>query len=240
MSEDRAEEFVAIAELAEAFTEMVRLLTSDQTMHVDAPTIVEFAQRSMPLAQHTGLVLVERGTTHTVAATSDVPEQLDRIREELGEGPAQDVLEVNDLVISEDVASDPRWPQFGPRAHEELGVRSIASYRLHLGPDHRAALVFLSDWPYAFDDAAIAIGAIFAAYCSLALLTEHVLRDKLTPRQTAQVHREIGIAVGILLTRENLTTDQAYARLHEASQTLRKSLPEIAQHVIAHRRLPER
>jgi hypothetical protein len=239
MSEDRAEEFLAIAELAEAFTEMVQLLTSDQTLSVDASTIVEFAQRSMPLAQHTGLVLSERGTPRTVAATSDIPEQLDRIRAELGEGPALDVLEINDLVISEDVASDPRWPQFGPRVHEQLGVRSVASYRLHLGADHRAALIFLSDWPYAFDDAAIAIGCIFAAYCSLALLTEHVLRDKLTPRRTAQVHREIGIAVGILLTRESLTTDQAYARLNDASQTLRKSLPEVAQHVVAHRRLPE-
>lgn len=238
MTEDRAEEFLAIAELAEAFTEMVRLLTNDQTAAVDAPTIVEFAQRSMPLAQHTGLVLLERGVARTVAATSDIPEKLDRIREDLGEGPALDVLEINDLVMSEDLASDPRWPSFGPRAHEKLGVRSVASYRLHLGPEHRAALVFVSDWPYAFDDAAIAIGCIFAAYCSLALVTEHVLRDKLTPRRAAQVHREIGIAVGILLTLENMTTHQAYARLDEASQTLRKSLPEVAQHVIAHRQLP--
>jgi hypothetical protein len=183
-------------------------------------------------------VLRERDTTRTVAATSRLPEQLDRLREEVGEGPALDVLDVNDMVMCEDLAADPRWPVFGQRAHEQFGVRSVASFRLHLGADHRAALTFLSDWPYAFDDAAIAIGCIFAAYSSLALLTEHVLRSRVTPRLAAQVHREIGIAVGILLTRENLTTEQAYRRLHEASRSLRTSLPEAAQHVVANRGLP--
>jgi hypothetical protein len=237
-ADDRCEDFRAVAELAEAFRAMVQLLTERDPVGLDVQALVEFAHSAMPRAQHTGLLLLARGEARTVAASSDVPERLDRLRAEIGEGPALDVLETNDMVISGDVASDPRWPSFGPRALQELDVRSIACYRLHLGPDHRAALVFVSDWPYAFDELTGAIGAIFAAYCSLMLFTEEVLGDKLTSARAVEVHREIGVAVGILLADEELSSDQAYRRLHEASRALSTSLPDVARHVIAHRGLP--
>jgi hypothetical protein len=142
-------------------------------------------------------------------------------------------------VVSGDLGSDPRWPVFGPRALAELDVRSIACYRLHLGPNHRAALSFLSDWPYGFDEIAVGIGAIVAAYCSLVLSSERVFGDRVDGRRAAEVHREIGVAVGILLSDGSLTVDEGYRRLHHASRTLTKSLPEVAQHVIAHHSLPE-
>jgi ANTAR domain-containing protein len=236
--EDRADEFHAIAELAEAFTALVEVLTEQRTVDLSVEALVSFGQQTMPRAQHTGLVLHERGSEHTVAASSDTPERLDRMRAELGEGPALDVLETNDMVISGDLGSDPRWPVFGPRALEELDVRSIACYRLHLGRDHRAALSFLSDWPFAFDEVAVGIGAIVASYCSLVLASERVLGDRVGSR-AVEVHREIGVAVGILLSDGALTVDEGYRRLHHASRTLTRSLPEVAQHVIAHHALPE-
>jgi GAF domain-containing protein len=238
MSDERAEQFSALAELAEAFTDMVDLLTEQRTVPLSAERILELAHHCVPQAQHTGLILREPDGPRTVAASSDLPERLDRIRDESGEGPALDVLDVNDVVVSGDVAVDPRWPHYGPRVADELGVRSVACYRLRLGPRHCAALTFLSDWPYAFDEPTAAIGCIFAAYCSLALLTEHVLGEAARPDMASEVHREIGIAVGIMLAGTQLTTEQAYRRLHEASQSLRVSLPEVARHVVAQRRLP--
>ena len=237
--DDRADEFHAIAELAEAFTALVEVLTADRTMSIDVDGLVAFGQQTMPRAQHTGLVLHERGSEHTVAASSDVPERLDRLRAEVGEGPALDVLETNDMVISGDLVSDPRWPVFGSRALEELDVRSIACYRLHLGRDHRAALSFLSDWPFAFDEVAVGIGPIIAAYCSLVLTSERLLADRVDASRAAEVHREIGVAVGILLSDGSLTVDQGYRRLHEASRSLTRSLPDVARHVIAHHSLPD-
>jgi AmiR/NasT family two-component response regulator len=70
------------------------------------------------------------------------------------------------------------------------------------------------------------------------LFTEEVLGDKLTSARAVEVHREIGVAVGILLADEELSSDQAYRRLHEASRALSTSLPDVARHVIAHRGLP--
>lgn len=236
-ADDRPEDFRAVAELAEAFSDLVKLLTDEHAAEIDVQTLLDFAHHAMPRTQDTGLLLLEKGEARTVAATSELPERLDRLRAEVGEGPALDVLDVNDLVITGDLAADPR--RFGPRAVQEFDVRSIACYRLHLGLDRRAALMFLSDWPYAFDELTGAIGAIFAAYCSLVLLSEEVLGDKVTSSRAAEVHREIGVAVGILLADNQLTSDQAYRRLHHASHTLARSLPDVARHVIAHRSLPE-
>jgi hypothetical protein len=236
--EEHPESFRAVAELAEAFTTLVASLTNNHVESLELQRIVTFGQSSMPGTQHTGLLLIEDGRPRIVAASSDVPERLNSLRGELGEGPALDALQTNDVVVSGEVAEDPRWPTFGARALEELNVRSIACYRLHLRHGQPAALLFVSDWPYAFDETAVAIGAIFAAYCSLVMMIEHILGEQVTNRRAVEVHREIGVAIGILLTQENVSTNEAYQRLHTAGRRLARSLPEVARHVVTHRSLP--
>lgn len=237
-------DFAPIAELAEAFTELVELLTDRQSSTLSPDRLVSFARRCMPAAQHVGLAVISDGQVRTLAATGPVVEQLEAIRRATGEGPALDVLEVNDLVYAGDLADDPRWPAFGACAAAQAGVRSAASYRLYLGR-HAAALTFTSDWPYAFDEVALAIGAIFAAYCSLVLFTDLVLGDQLTPRRAAQVHREIGVAIGILLADTTGGADshgsdprRAYERLRQASQATRRSLHAVATDVITEHGVP--
>lgn len=100
-------------------------------------------------------------------------------------------------------------------------------------------MTFYSNWPHAFDDLGIATGAIFAAYGSLALTSELVLREPVRPRRSADVHREIGVAIGIMMATTDLTTQAAYHQLHQASVQLHRSLPDLAKQVIAHRRLPD-
>jgi len=78
-----------------------------------------------------------------------------------------DAMATNDCVIVDDLADDPRWPRFGSLTFEKFNVRSVAAYRLYLRRGPRAALLFLSDWPSAFDEMAIALGTICAAYGAL-------------------------------------------------------------------------
>lgn len=121
---------------------------------------------------------------------------------------------------------------FGARVTTATSIRSIVSYRLYLSSEQRAALTFHSDWPYAFDD--VATGAIFAAYGSLTLTSELVLSEPVAVRLSADVHREIGVAVGMLMANAGLSTQSAYLQLHQASQHLHRSLPNLARHVIGH------
>lgn len=236
---ERAQDFAALAELAEAFNALVRALHEGDPVVLTPARVVEVAAACMPRSQHAALTVIDHGQVQNIAATSDVPSLVDRIRDDTEQGPALDVLDTNDLVMSGDLIDDPRWPLFGSRVTETTGIRSIVSYRLHLSPNHRAALTFYSNWPYAFDELAIATGAIFAAYGSLTLTSEIVLNEPVTARRSADVHREIGVAIGILMATTDLSTQSAYQQLYVASQRLHRSLPSLARHVIAHRSMPD-
>lgn len=240
IEDERSDDFAAVGALAEAFTELVKLIADDHTATVRTDRLLAMAARCMPAAQHTGLLVLEDGRVHSVTGGDPVVERMQELRADTGEGPSLDALEVNDLVCSDNLATDPRWPAFGPRVVDELKIRSAVSYRLYLGPRHRAALTFVSDWPSAFDDLSLSIGAIFAAYASLALFSELVLQDELSPRRWAQVHQEIGVAVGILTVTGELSSASAYRRLHQAARALHQPAREVADYVIRHGELPPR
>jgi ANTAR domain len=239
-ADDRAD-FTAVIELAEAFTALVDALSSgDGHPAMNPQRIVDVAAACVPASRDVALSVAEGNRARLLAATGDLPRDVDRIRKEVGHGPVLDLVDTNDLVISNDLAADLRWPVFGRRVVEQLGIRSVAGYRLYLAPRVRAALTFYSDWPHAFDDLAIATGSIFAAYCSLVVFTETVLGTRLSTHRAAEVHREIGVAVGILMATQEIDTGTAFRRLHRAARRLHRDLPEVARHVVGHRRLPER
>ncbi len=238
--DDDTADFTALAELAEDFNTLVEALLDRRDGHSLPPArIVELAVRCMPSGRHFALVISEDGdSSRSLAATSDLPAQVDQLRAEVGQGPALDVLDTNDLIVSNDLAADPRWPLFGPGVVDRLGIRSALAYRLYLAPRLRAALVLYSDWPHAFDDLAIATGSIFAAYCSLTVITDHLLGDRLSERRAKEVHREIGVAAGLLMASEEIGVVEAYRRLVRAGRNLRRTLPEVARDVIQNRSLP--
>lgn len=226
-------DFAALAELAEVFTTLVESITQGGGRGLASGDIVQLAGRCVPAAEHVGLSLLDCGRVRTVAASSPVPERLEAIRRSTGQGPSLDVLETNDVVSSGDLADDPRWPDFGARAFDELGMRSVVGYRIYLSAERRAALTMVSSWPHAFDELALATGAIFAAYCSLTLFSEVVLAERLSARRAAEVHREIGVAVGILMATDQVSSDQAYHRLRQASRGMRQSLHSAARELIS-------
>lgn len=237
--DDRAD-FTAVTELAEAFTALVDALSAGDTFQAMHPErIVALAARCMPSSCDVSLSVAEGDRARLLASTGDAPRHVDRIRREVGHGPVLDIVDTNDLVISNDLAADLRWPVFGSRVVEQVGIRSVVGYRLHLASGVRAALTFYSDWPHAFDDLAIATGSIFAAYCSLVVFTGTVLGTQLSARRAGEVHREIGVAVGILMATEEIDTATAFQRLHRAARRLHRDLSEVAQHVVGERQLPE-
>jgi hypothetical protein len=237
-AEERVEIGAALRELAAAFTGLVEVLLDGGQAQLTPARIVDVAARVMPGCRHAAVAVVEQGRPRTLASTDAVPDHVDAIQFDCGEGPSLDVLVTDDYIGVQDLGGDPRWPQFGRRAVEVDDVRSMMSYRLYLGRHRRAALSFYSTWPHAFDGVAAAIGAIFAAYCSLALITQH-LGDDVHPRRAAEVHREIGVAVGILMATGELGSEEAFAQLHNASRRLHRDLRDVARHVTATRQLPD-
>ena len=92
-------DFQSLAELAEAFTELVAALCAPGRSALTPTQVVDLAVRCMPRAQHAALVALVDGDVQNLAVTGDLPAAIDRIRAETGEGPAFDLIEGNDLIV---------------------------------------------------------------------------------------------------------------------------------------------
>ena len=223
------------------FTELAMAMVTGQGEPVQGDRVVQFAALAVPGSEHAALT-VARGPAavpFTVAGSSALTYRLDGLQWETGEGPGLQTLTESDMSRADDLASDPRWPHFGPRAVQETGVRAMFSVRLHLSAAERGALNFYATRAGAFTDLDIAVGSIFAAYASLALVNVAFQTKAANLEVAVESNRQIGMAVGILMARELWTSDQAFSQLKVAIQHLNRKLAEIAAEVTLTGALPD-
>jgi hypothetical protein len=229
-----------MALLADQMRDLVRAMSADQPDGIKVPRVVEFAAAVVPGAEHAGISLIEGNKQpQTIAATGDLPLQVDKLQYALNEGPCVQALIQSDLVWSGDLSKDQQWPRFAPRAVADTGVHSMASFRLFLSAERRGALNFYSGIPQAFDELALGVGAIFASYASLTLLNDLHLDKIMNLERALETNREIGVALGILMARQLCTADQAFDMLRIASQHTHRKLRDIAAEVTETGALPD-
>ncbi len=217
-----------LALLAHEFVDLVEVLYDAETSMLTTDRLVTVATHAVESAEHAAVTVVSDGVLRTEAATSSTASRVDRIAAEVGRGPAFDALHTSSVVIAHDLDADTSWPELGRRVTAETPVRSILACRLYLADRHTAALNLYSSFPHAFDTTDAATATILAAYCSLALLTQLLGDDTVHPDRVRESHREVGIAIGLLMARRGITAEDAYAELRHASTTLNRSLPDIA------------
>jgi AmiR/NasT family two-component response regulator len=172
------------------------------------------------------------GAFKTVAETSEVPLRVDAIQYELGYGPCVDAIVDNTTYHCPDLAEEQRWPEFGPRAVAEAGVHSMLSFRMFLeDEDLIAGLNFYASTVDAFDENAVTTGLLLATHGALAL---SALRRGDTAAQLARAlesNREIGVAMGVLMSQHRITRDQAFNLLRITSQHTHRKLSQVAADV---------
>jgi GAF domain-containing protein len=136
-----------------------------------------------------------------------------------------------------DVGSDPRWPRWGSRA-AELGVACLLAVEFTTSDDRRAGSINLY-WrrPRCFAADDVAFAHIFARHAAVAL--EHSL--ELAGLNVALDGRKlIGQAQGILMERHGLDEKRAFEVLRRYSQDHNLKLRQVAEYLVATRRLPDR
>ena len=179
------------------------------------------------------LTLVRSGALQTLSASADEAVRLDRMQGEIGSGPCLDAILEDHVFVTGDVGTDGRWPEFGRRAAEELGVRSVLALRLVLLDESKvlAGVNLFSRAPHAFDEVAVRQGTMLATQCSL-LVTAYLASDEAENLARAlETNREIGVAMGVLMAKHNLTREQAFGLLRMASQDSNRKLADLAVEV---------
>jgi GAF domain-containing protein len=195
--------------------------------------VTELAVASIPGVEQASISEGRAGRFRTLASTGDLALTGDKIQYQLGSGPCVDAM-IDDAVYRiGDVTTEPRWAEFGARAHAETGVVSMMSLRLFLEDDDRVAgLNLYSTERDAFDDAAQVVATVLATHTALTLLAATLTERAANLERALASNRTIGMALGVLMSAHKLTQDDAFALLRIASQNGNRKLVDVADDVI--------
>lgn len=126
--------------------------------------VVAVAMSAVDGADFGGLTLLVHGKhPHSVGTTDAVVDAVDELQYALREGPCWDAGTGEALVVADDLAVSPEWPQFGPRCVAETGIVGMLSVRLRLSGDDAAAMNLYARRPRAFSGVDGTVAAMFAA-----------------------------------------------------------------------------
>lgn len=231
MTHERTPQPAELASLGSHFQTISALLAGPDG-NVDAQRVVDLVGAALPHANHAGITLLRaNGFPESVAVSDPLPSRVDALQYTMRQGPCLDASRGDDVVLSPDLTTDRRWPDFAPRCVAITGVRSMMSVRVGLVGGERAALNFYAVAPDAFDDLDVGVASIFAPFASMAV--NRLVRDREVAGLTTALasSRQIGTAIGILMARHQVTSEQAFTLLSRASQHLNRKLRDVASDV---------
>ena len=183
-----------------------------------------------------GISIITPDGIDTPAGTDEALNRIDELQFEMREGPCFDALELHERVHSPDLASDPRWPRWGPHVAHEIGVVSVVSYRIFTTADSLGALNLYSRTSDAFDPEDIYNGEALAAHVAVALAASRQAEQLGLAITTRTV---IGQAEGILMERFDISAEQAFAVLRRVSSHSNVKLNRVAEQLVLTRETPQ-
>ncbi len=170
-----------------------------------------------------------------VASSDEAALQADLVEYAAEAGPCVEAVRHGTENVVTDLRTDGRWPEWA-QASWALGFRSAAGVPADTGDGAKLALDLYSREPDAFGDEEMHRARLYAeeaartlrlclALAEQATLTEH-LHSALSSRST------IDQALGVIMGRNKVPRDEAFAILRSASQDRNVKLREVAEKVI--------
>lgn len=219
-------------DVALRFAEIARMLAAQPSEEATWQAIVQAALAEVTGVEAAAITVVRGDRFQTLAPSSELPPKVDAIQYELRSGPCVDAILEQTVFQTGDLVADRRWPEFGRRAAAEHGVRSMLALRIYLeGDDTIGGLNMYATASDAFDDSSVLAGEILATHAAVALSGAKASNQADHLRQALESNREIGIAMGVLMSRHALTSQQGFDLLRMASQHTHRKLRDIAADV---------
>lgn len=223
------------AELAEALSELSRMLLDSEPLEATLQRVAELAVQAMPGCTAAGVTLARDGDVVTAAATDPLTEAVDARQYAAGDGPCLDAMRscrVNRVDLAE---AEDRWPDFTTHARE-LGIRSYLAAPLVVREQGIGALNLYSSSQDGFDALDDALVGLFCAQASVALANAELYQRAVTlsdQLETAMINRSvIEQAKGVLMAQHRVDADTAFLLLRERSQAANRKLRDVACDVI--------
>ncbi|MFI7062529.1 GAF and ANTAR domain-containing protein [Kribbella sp. NPDC050124] len=218
---------------ADVFARLAVELHDSEGVEETVDAVVAFALQALNCS-HAGVALAVHGKPEVPAATDPMVSEIFEWQMAGGFGPLVQSMREHSTLLVQDVATDHRWPEWAAKVLS-LGVRSVLDVPLTTGAGVVGVLGLYSTAPDAFTPDDEAIAHILARHASVALATA---RSEATLAQAVDARKLVGQAMGILMERYGVDSDQAFAILKRYSQDTNTKLRDVAQQLIDNRRLP--
>jgi GAF domain-containing protein len=222
-------------DLADRMAELARDLRSQVSADHTMNHIVDAAVDLVGPCEHAGITIAHRdGRIESPAATGELPVRSDELQQECGEGPCVDAAWDQPLVRIPDLVNDERWPKWGPRAGQDLGVGSLLCVQLFTHEHQMGALNLFASEPDQFGLSAEAEALAIAAHAAVAVAAAQSI-DQL---QVGLARRTVtGQATGILMERYCLDSQQAFEVLRRTSSQTNRKIYHICADLVDHRKV---
>jgi len=223
----------SLLSLLAVYDDLGRQVAAEGTAAGALCAVTVVAARSVPGVDAASITRQRAGSFETVGSTADAATAADAIRYELGNGPCVDASTKDNVFRSGDLATDPRWPTFGALAVETTPVRSVLSIRISVDDD--AAMAGLNLYSFriaAFDERAEDLATLLAVHAG-EIVARLVAQEKAANLETALIsNREIGAAMGVLISAHKISRKDAFHLLRITSQRTNRKLRDIATEVV--------
>jgi hypothetical protein len=221
VSEDSTTEVLAAA---------VRNINAQPTLDETMQEIARVTLDSVPGIDHVGISTMDRrGTPRTRAATSELVRDLDDLQHALDEGPAVDTLRGTEVVEAPRISQDSRWPRYVAAA-VPLGLRSQIAVKLYIDQDGTVGgLNLYSTISDDLETDAVHIADALATYAALVMGKTREI-DNL--REGLRAREQIGMAVGVVMAKQNIDSAAAFAYLVQAAADGDVKVRVVAQQVL--------
>jgi GAF domain-containing protein len=192
------------------------------------------AKRTIPGADEVSITM-ENGRPVTVAFTGQLAADVDESQYDAGYGPCLDAIRLGQTVLVEDLETDPRWPDYTPRALD-AGVRSSVSVPLPVDGHHVGGFNVYGLTARAFDQTSITAIEELAAYAGIVLNNAHLYfaaTNRTEQLEQAMKSRAvIEQAKGILMGARHCNADEAFSILVKLSQQSGRKLNTVAHALV--------
>jgi transcriptional regulator with GAF, ATPase, and Fis domain len=191
-------------------------------------------------ATSAALVTVTPSAEVRVLATTDpvVAAPLAQITTATSEGPALQAIGARHGVAAVSLPQECRWPEYVQRVMAVSAVRSELAYALQVDGQDFGVLSLHSTEDGYFTDDIRAAAEIYAGHALMALLHAKEHNKVVNLEIGLASNREIGTAIGVVMTSYRVTDQQAFDMLPMASQHGHRKLRDVAAEVVLTGQLP--
>ncbi|MGO4588158.1 GAF domain-containing protein [Paenarthrobacter sp. 2TAF44] len=224
-------------ELSGAIGRILGLLLTEEKVDQAVQSLSQAIKESVPGTLGAGVSILDSQARRTSTGFTDsIVEQADFLQYELGQGPCLTAWASEELVLIEDLSTDPRWPEWRT-AVDSLPIKSVVSAPLIANGHSIGAMKVYASQPFVYDGGTTTLMELFAS--PAATLLSHIQSTE-TPKRISEglqaaLHSRdlVNRACGILMERHKITHARALQQLIGDARDKSRTLQEVSAELVA-------